>query len=130
MQVQSEQSGGTEATIGRVLRIGVAVSVAFIGVGTVLSFAGGYGNRATDVATLVGAGGTFPVRASWLMTGLRHLDGQAFIVAGLFLLIATPLVRVAVSIVTFTRERDRAYAAVSALVLLLLLLSFVLGRTG
>jgi uncharacterized membrane protein len=130
MQEQPEEGGGTEAIIGRVLRIGVAVSLAFIGVGTVISFAGGYGNRSADVARLVGAGGGFPLSASWLITGLTRLDGQAVIVAGLFLLIATPLVRVAVSIITFTRERDRAYAVISALVLLLLLLSFVLGRTG
>jgi len=122
----------TEAAIGGVLRIGVAVSLLVIAAGTLLSFVqdGGYGTLASDVPRLAGPGGAFPRTGSWLLAGLKDLNGQAVIVAGLLLLIATPVMRVAVSIVVFGRERDRAYMAIASAVLMLLLLSFALGKSG
>jgi uncharacterized membrane protein len=122
----------TEATIARVLRIGVTVSLLFIAAGTLLSFvqAGGYGRLASDVPRLAGPGGAFPRTVSWFIGGLRRLDGQAVIVAGLLLLIATPVMRVAISSVAFGRERDRTFMAIASTVLLLLLLSFALGSAG
>ena len=50
--------------------------------------------------------------------------------AGLLLLILTPVVRVAVSILAFRAQRDRTYVLITSAVLVLLLLSFVLGRAG
>jgi uncharacterized membrane protein len=50
--------------------------------------------------------------------------------AGLLLLIATPVLRVAVSILAFVYQRDRAFVAITSIVLALLLTSFVLGRGG
>jgi uncharacterized membrane protein len=122
----------TEAAIGGVLRIGVAVSLLVIAAGTLRSFVqdGGYGNLASDVPRLTGPAGAFPRTASWLLGGLRALDGQAVIVAGLLLLIATPVLRVGVSIVVFGRERDRPYMAIASAVLMLLLLSFALGYSA
>ena len=49
---------------------------------------------------------------------------------GLLLLIATPVARVAASIVLFARDRDYLYVAITTTVLLLLLLSFMLGAAG
>jgi uncharacterized membrane protein len=121
----------TEAAIGVVLRIGVAVSLLVIAAGTLRSFVqdGGYGTLASDVPRLAGPAGAFPRSGSWLLGGLKALNGQAIIVAGLLLLIATPVMRVAVSIVVFARERDRTYTAIAAAVLMLLLLSFALGNS-
>jgi uncharacterized membrane protein len=42
---------------------------------------------------------------------------------GLLLLVATPVARVALSLVAFVLQRDRFYAAITAFVLLLLLAS-------
>jgi uncharacterized membrane protein len=121
-----------EVAISRVLRIGVSASLLFIAAGTVLSFVqtGGYGRSTADVAQLAGPGGTFPRTASWLGRGLLHGEGQAIIVAGLLILIGTPVMRVAVSMIAFGKERDRTYMAITAVVLLLLLVSFALGRSG
>ena len=47
---------------------------------------------------------------------------------GLLLLIATPVVRVAVSILGFVYERDWRYILITSIVLGLLILSFALGR--
>jgi uncharacterized membrane protein len=128
----SEPVPRTEAAIGRVLTVGVAVSLLVIAAGTLRSFVqdGGYGTLASDVPRLAGPAGAFPRTGSWLLGGLKALDGQAVIVAGLLLLIATPVMRVAVSIVVFARERDRAYMAIASAVLMLLLLSFALGNSG
>jgi uncharacterized membrane protein len=120
----------TEAAISRLLRIGVAASLVLLAGGSLLSFfqEGGYGRNALDVARLIGPGGSFPRTAAWLAAGIARLNGQAVIVAGLLLLIATPVLRVAVSVVAFARERDRTYALITAFVLLLLIVSFELGR--
>jgi len=123
---------GAEDAISAILRIGVAASLLLIATGTLLSFlhGGDYGAGPPEVSRLVGSGGSFPRTASWLFGGLRRLDGQAVIVAGLLLLIATPVMRVGVSLIAFARERDRAYVSITAAVLILLLLSFALGNAG
>ncbi len=54
--------------------------------------------------------------------------GRGFIMAGLILLVATPVMRVAFSVVAFIRQRDGVYVAVTLLVLGILLFSvFWLG---
>jgi uncharacterized membrane protein len=123
---------GTEKAISGILRTGVAASLVLLVSGSVLSFAqaGGYGAQASAVPHLSGAEGAFPRTARWLFSGLKHGNGQAVIVLGLLLLIATPVLRVAVSVLAFARERDRMYTIITALVLLLLLLSFELGMAG
>jgi uncharacterized membrane protein len=132
--MSAPQSGGvakTEHAISTLLRIGVSVSLILISLGTILSFAhGGYGSQPSDLGRLTAQGGSFPRTLAWLSEGLRHMDGQAVIVAGLLLLIATPVLRVAVSIGAFARERDRTYVLICTTVLLLLIISFALGRAG
>jgi hypothetical protein len=49
---------------------------------------------------------------------------------GLLMLIATPILRVAVSIVVFVVQRDWEFVAVTAFVLAVLLASFFLGKSG
>jgi uncharacterized membrane protein len=122
----------TEAAISGILRIGVAVSLVLLVAGTLLSFfqGGGYGTEPSDVRRLTGAGGAFPRTLHWLHSGLRHGNGQAIIVAGLLLLIATPVLRVAVSVLAYARERDRTFVVITLTVLLQLLVSFALGKAG
>ncbi len=50
--------------------------------------------------------------------------------AGLLLLVATPVARVALSIVIFIIERDRLYVLITAAVLLILVVAFVTGAAG
>ncbi len=119
-------------TISRVLWVGVTASLILITGGTLLSFLqeGGYGGQPGEVVRLTGAAGAFPRTLSWFMGGLAHLNGQAVIVLGLLLLIATPVARVAVSAVAFAKERDRTYVTITLVVLALLLVSFALGKAG
>ncbi len=48
---------------------------------------------------------------------------------GLLLLIATPVMRVALSALLFFRRRDRVFAGITMVVLALLLLSLLLGKS-
>ena len=59
-----------------------------------------------------------------------QMRGEAIVTLGLLVLMATPVMRVAVSVVAFIRHRDRTYALITVAVLCLLLLSLVLGRVG
>ncbi len=56
------------------------------------------------------------------------LHSRGMIQLGLLLLIATPVTRVAFSIIAFLRQRDRTYVAVTLLVLTILLYSLFRGR--
>jgi uncharacterized membrane protein len=55
---------------------------------------------------------------------------QSIIQAGLLLLIATPIARVALSFAGFAMERDRKYLLITAIVLTVLLYSLISGATA
>ena len=65
-----------------------------------------------------------------VLDSIRAGHGQGIAMLGLLLLIATPVLRVAVSIGIFARQRDTTFVMITTTVLLLLLLSFVLGAAG
>ncbi len=56
--------------------------------------------------------------------------GQGLIQLGLLLLIATPIARVALSVVGFAIERDRMYVAFTLIVLAILLYSLLGSGIG
>ena len=58
------------------------------------------------------------------------MHGQAVVTLGLWVLIATPILRVAVSTLVFWHEKDRAFTLITLTVLGLLLISLGLGRAG
>lgn len=63
-----------------------------------------------------------------ILKATAGFHGRGFIMAGLILLIATPVARVVFSVVAFLREGDHVYVAVTATVLAILLFSvFWLG---
>jgi uncharacterized membrane protein YfcA/uncharacterized membrane protein len=69
----------------------------------------------------------FPQTLSQVGAGLLVLRPQAVITLGLLLLVATPIVRVAASIVAFAIERDRRYVLITLIVLVILLCSLFFG---
>ncbi len=73
----------------------------------------------------------FPQTLSQVTTNVLALRPQSIITLGLLLLIATPVLRVVVSVVTFALERDRKYVVITLIVLAILLFSiFYLGSTA
>ncbi len=119
-----------ELTISNLLRGGVLVSLGLIVLGTIVTFAQHprYLSEKDQLQRLITPGATFPHSFGDLGVELRLLRGEAIVTLGLLVLIATPVVRVAVSIFAFVYQGDRVYTLITAAVLGLLLLSLVLGR--
>jgi uncharacterized membrane protein len=129
-----EREVRTELIISEILRWGVRASLAIIVLGIVLSFVmpGGLdgNNTGAELQALLHEKTTFPRSVSWLWSGILHLDGTAVIVAGLALLILTPIFRVAASVVSYAVQKDRTYMIVTSAVLAMVILSFCLGYAG
>jgi uncharacterized membrane protein len=113
-----------ETEIGQMLRIGVSLSAVVVFLGGVL-----YLRSERGVPDYV----HFHAMADRLRTirgvlhGVARFDAASVIQLGIFLLIATPVVRVMLCVVGFARQRDRLYVGVSALVLAILSYSLVAG---
>jgi uncharacterized membrane protein len=119
-----------ELVISNLLRVGVAVSLALIVVGSIVTFVRhpAYVTSPDELAGLVEPGGdALPHTLGGVATGLRDLRGQAIVALGLLVLIATPMMRVAVSVVAFVVTGDRLYTLITLAVFCLLMLSLVLG---
>jgi uncharacterized membrane protein len=121
-----------ELIISNLLRLGVATSLALVITGVVLVFMHhpGYFSSPDDLQRLTQPGAAFPHTWSGVMAGIADFRGQAIIMAGLLVLIATPILRVAVSILAFLHQNDRTFAFITLAVLCLLILSFLLGKSG
>ena len=128
--IDAEKVRKVELLISHLLRGGVVVSLFVIVTGTALSFVHHpqYVSSPTELQRLTRPGAAFPHTLGEVAAGVRDLRGQAIATVGLLLLVATPVVRVAVSIFAFVYERDPAFVLITSVVLGLLLLSFWLGK--
>jgi len=119
-----------ELLISRLLLGGVVASMTTVLVGVMLSFVHHpeYLKSAADLARLTTPGAAFPCTIGDVARGVIAGRGQAVVAFGLILLIATPIMRVAVSLVGFALQRDRTYTIISAVVMVVLLISFLLGK--
>ncbi|HTI15088.1 MAG TPA: TSUP family transporter [Dictyobacter sp.] len=113
---ETQQQNTSAIIIGWILQGGVLISSAVVILGLIiLSIRTG----GPTVASLL----AFPHSIPQLGTDLRQFQPEAIITVGLLLLIATPVIRVAASIVTFAIEHDRKYVVITTLVLIILLIS-------
>jgi len=121
-----------ETLISWLLRTGVAVSAALVVVGMTLVFTHhpAYRSSRDALQTLTDVHAEYPHTLRAVVSSAAHGHGQGIAMLGLLLLIATPVLRVAVSIGLFVREHDATFVAITTTVLLLLLLSFALGAAG
>jgi len=105
--------------VSGVLIVGVGASAVLILIGlvgsTILGWDGSLAGQAPSATTATDFAGVF--------TGLGALRPIAFAQLGLLVLIATPVVRVATSVVAFATERDWLYTAITLVVLGILLVS-------
>ena len=130
------QTMRVELFIAQLLRWGVAISfiIVALGIGAVVIMGqtGYHQIRFDDVDSIVQyrVRPDFPNSLSAVFSGLLTLKPYAIIALGLLVLIAIPVVRVAVSVVAFALERDWLYVVITAFVLGMLLLSFAIGEAG
>jgi uncharacterized membrane protein len=117
------QDMSISAIIGGVLQGGVIASSTIIVLGVILLLISPGGISATNLIH-------FPHTLGQVWTGLLAFQPQAIITLGLMVLIATPVLRVAISILAFRVEHDRLYVIITLIVLLILITSFMLGKGG
>ncbi|NLA34530.1 MAG: DUF1634 domain-containing protein [Actinobacteria bacterium] len=124
-----EATGGLELVISRVLRLGVAASLTFMVIGIVVGFIDGSlsgGRRELDALIDPDvASHTFGL--AW--ESLRVGGARGFMVLGIGVLVATPMVRVLVSLVGYARSRDWIYLGLTVAVVAALAVSMALGAT-
>jgi uncharacterized membrane protein len=115
-----------------VLRAGVLLSLAAIVAGVVLTFAQNpsYLHSAGSYRHLTSRRAPIPHSINTVIDGVSRFRGEAVVAFGLLILLATPVLRVAISIVLFLTRRDATYAAITSAVLAVLIASFLLGKAG
>lgn len=120
-----------EIAISLVLRIGVTLSVLVIAVGLGImfahhseytSFTGSFSYKQLTSST-----SQFPHSFSALGHSVASGQGRGIVVIGVMILIATPILRVAVGVLSFLYEHDVPMALVTLYVLIVLIGSFFLA---
>ena len=107
-----------DRTVARLLTIGTNAAVLLLAIGCVLMFA----YRLDPLA------GGPPLEPGLIIDDIIHLQPAGFIWLGLLVLLATPVMRVVVSLRGFIIRGERTMSIVAALILVVIALSIVLGR--
>jgi uncharacterized membrane protein len=115
--------------IGRILRYGVVLSSLVVAAGLALVLLAPPPGTPGTLQGVVSANfGKPTLSPSALLAGVGRGSAVAVLQIGLLILIATPITRVAASVLLFLRERDLAYLGITLLVLVMLLFAlFVVG---
>ncbi len=129
MDIRPKRSVSDEAVeqlLGNLLRAGVILAAAVATLGGVLYLVR-YGTTPAGHRTFVGEPDALR-SVSGILAGAAALEPAALIQLGLILLIATPIARVAFSLVAFALQRDVTYVLVTAVVLGILVFSLFVGH--
>lgn len=111
--------------IGLVLKWGVTISSTLIAAGSILMFVDGQtGYPASGlVGQLTSKYSGLPLGVASVIQGASALKPFAIIDMGLLVLLATPILRVAISIPLFTIEKRVSFVVITSVVLTILMLS-------
>lgn len=119
----------TDTTIERMvsvlLRAGVVISGVVVFSGGIY-FLARHGHELADHHTFHGEPSVDRI-VGQIIAGAIAVRARSIIQLGLLILIATPIARVAFSLVAFALERDRTYVVITAIVLTILLYSLISG---
>jgi len=107
-----------QGLVSRVLRSGVILAAALLSIGVVWEGAAGRGLLLTATAPTTGSG----------FARLYDLGGPGTVVlAGVLVLVATPLARVTISVGLFASAKDRPFTAITLFVLAVLAATIAVG---
>jgi uncharacterized membrane protein len=112
-----------EVIIGRLLRVGVILAAAWVLVGGILYLVQ-YRGAKPDYRVFRGEPADLRYTHEIVHEALRF-NARALIQFGLLLLIATPIARVAFSVIGFGMEKDWTYVGITLVVLTLLIYTFI-----
>jgi uncharacterized membrane protein len=115
-----------QQAIGGLLRLGVIVAAAVTCLGGVLLLLQ-HGRDPVAHQTFQGEPQALESIAS-IFRGALAFNGDSIAQLGLLLLIATPVARVAFTLVAFALHRDRKYVVITSIVLALLVYALVFGK--
>jgi uncharacterized membrane protein len=124
--VHAARDHAVEQLLGNFLRWSVLVAAAIVLAGGVL-FLVRHGGEPVDYRVFRGQ----PPELSTLggiIRGALTLDARAVVQLGVLALLATPVLRVAFSLVAFAIQRDRLYVLITSIVLALLAYSLLGGH--
>ena len=113
-----------------ILRYGVVISAALISAGIIIALlnSGNEGIPSNLLQLTTSSVGNPVLSLATLLSGVIALNGVYIIQLGVLILLATPLVRVAVTTILFGAEKDKTYVLIGIVVLAVLLFStFVVG---
>jgi uncharacterized membrane protein len=112
-----------EEVMSKVLRWGICITSLIVFIGAI----GFLSNHALEMHNYKNFTGTDSNNRtlSGIISSAFSLNWLGVIQIGLLLLIFVPIVRVAVSIYTFAKQKDSTYVVISAIVLGVLLYSFI-----
>lgn len=117
-----------EETVSNILRAGVTLAGLLVFIGGAYHLARN-GNEPAEHHQFIGQ----PVQdrlVGSIVEGFFQLRPRSIIQVGILFLIATPIIRVAYSLVGFALEGDRTYMIITAIVLAILLSSLFSGAAG
>ncbi len=117
-----------EVILGNLLRAGVLISAAVVLWGACI-YLFRHGHEPADYRVFRGEPSEFRTIPGVIQSVISG-RGRGLIQLGLLLLIATPIARVAFSIIGFAMERDRMYVAFTLIVLAILLYSLLGSGLG
>jgi len=120
---ERKRDTGLQLFLGRLLRVGVTLAAAVSASALAMHLAAGR-HGLPDYSVFRGE----PAHERTIrgvLAGVLAREPTALMQLGLMILVATPLARVAFSVVGFARERDRLYVGLTLAVLALLLLGLL-----
>ncbi|MFD0717219.1 DUF1634 domain-containing protein [Paenibacillus sp. GCM10027626] len=115
-QSNNDSIAAAELIVGRSLQVGVFASAAVILTGLILFLVSADSGYAEHM---------FPTSLPEIGRGLLDVKPYAIILTGLFMLILTPVLRVAISVLVFLRAKDYLYVGITLFVLAVLIIGFL-----
>jgi uncharacterized membrane protein len=115
-----------EQVVGRMLQLDVLLAAVVVLVGAVALL---WHHGSEHVSYVAFSGEPERLRSvAGIVRGAMDMQSDAIVQLGLLLLIATPIARVALTLVAFVIQRDRTYVVITLIVLALLLYGLFFGH--
>ncbi|GAA3976850.1 DUF1634 domain-containing protein [Mucilaginibacter dorajii] len=115
-----------EQLIGLQLRYGVITASVIVLLGGLIYLYQSGSSGMPSYHTFIGTKAGFTT-ANEIITGLKTINAKSVIQLGVIVLIATPILRIAFSLIGFILEKDRLYIGITFIVLSVMMISIFGG---
>lgn len=119
----AERDFQLEQALGRLLRAGVMISAALVALGAVI-YLSREGNQLSQFSTFTGQPPRLRTPSVVIRESLQG-RGRSLMMFGILILLATPVVRVGLSVIGFFREKDWLYVGMTLFVFAILMYSLL-----